>query len=82
MKYCKDCQFSKKEFIQTPQGHGSVLVCTHEECREPVEGKMLPCHTTRTEELFCGMGAKYFVLRPLEITPQLEEKKSLIEVAK
>jgi hypothetical protein len=76
MKLCKDCVSSKKEGIETPQGWKTILFCANDECREPVNGDMLPCEITRREQVFCGIQAKHFM--------QKEEPKPtpLLEIAK
>lgn len=76
MKFCKDCNFSKKEQFQTPAGWQSVMLCQNMECRDPVSGDMIPCEIARREQVFCGIQAKHF--------KQKEEQRvaTLVEIAK
>lgn len=67
MKFCKDCQHSKKETFQTPAGWQNILLCENMECREPVSGDMIPCELARREQVFCGIQAKHF--SPKQDTP-------------
>lgn len=76
MKFCKDCEFSHKESIQTPSGWQTLLFCENMECRDPVEGKMIPCEIARRELVFCSIKAIHF--------KQKEEKAPapILELAK
>ena len=60
MRYCKDCQYSKKEYVQVGNQAGMVLVCENEECRNPVDGSAFPCDLLRREVVFCGLVGKHF----------------------
>lgn len=73
MKFCVGCKHAKKEYVQTPQGHGSILVCTHSECLHPVDASLLPCEVLRKQDVFCGFSARYF--EPKEIVPEPQEQK-------
>lgn len=75
MKFCKDCDHAKKETFQTPAGWQNILLCGSMECREPVNGDMIPCELARREQVFCGIQAKHF--------HQKEEPKlaNLLEIA-
>jgi hypothetical protein len=76
MRYCKDCDHSKKEGFQTPQGWQTIMICESGECREPVSGDMIPCEIARREQVFCGIQGKHF-------TPKVEKTPaSVLEIAK
>lgn len=76
MKFCKDCEFAKKEVVQLPGGMQTMLFCENMECRDPVEGKMIPCEIARRELVFCSIKAVHF--------KQREEKgpATVLEIAK
>lgn len=67
MKICVDCIHSKKEVIQvSPTQMGSVLICTHSECRDPVSGDHMPCTPARQMLVMCGFEGKMFEPKPKE----------------
>lgn len=83
MKFCTDCDFSKKEVVQFPNGQaGMVLVCQNMECRNPVDASMFPCEIVRREQIFCGIGAKYFKLKEVPVGPAKKEGSSVIQLVK
>lgn len=75
MKFCKDCQHSKKEYVTLgPQAaHQAMLFCKQEDCLNPVDASMFPCELVRREAVFCGITAKYFKAK--EETPPEEPVK-------
>lgn len=60
MKICKECVYSQNEVAQGPGGYQNMLVCTHGECRDPVEGGAIPCAIARRELAFCSIKGTYF----------------------
>lgn len=70
MKICTECKFSKVETVDLQNGQlGRVMCCTHEECRDPVNGALLPCNVTRQQAVFCGFKGQYFEQKaPVEAT--------------
>lgn len=68
MKICLECEHHKKLHDVSPDGRPMVMViCTHEECRDPVSGDALPANFSRREVAFCGLPARYY-------KPKEEEK--------
>jgi hypothetical protein len=75
MKFCVDCQFSKKQVIETPKGFVTMLFCENMECRDPVDGSMLPCDLVRKEQVFCAIQAKHFKQKEEPVKATLLEIK-------
>lgn len=85
MKICAECKFSKRDIVEVAPGQGaSTLVCTHEECRDPVQGGQIPAMIARQQVVFCGFGARYFEAKAgtTPASPSGEAPASLIQVAK
>lgn len=82
MKFCKDCNKSKKEVVQVgpnPTQLQSMLCCSDDECRNPVDGSMFPCDFVRREPAFCGITAKHFEAKPEQPAPEAP-KGSVIQL--
>ena len=78
LKICKDCSFAKRAVIDMGPGQsGMGFTCTHQECRDPVNGEQLPCFIARREPVFCTITAKYF-----SPNKQEEVKANVIEIVK
>lgn len=61
MKFCKDCDYSKKEVVQVgPTQMQTILVCNNENCLNPVDASSFPCDMVRREVVFCGIAGKHF----------------------
>lgn len=77
MKLCKNCEFAHKETYQHPANLSlqTIFLCANEECREPVNGDMIPCELARREQVFCGIQAKHYKLKEEKApTPVIELK--------
>lgn len=84
MKICAECQFSEKRGMEGmgPQGpmYQTILVCKHEECRDPVDGQYtIPCVHARKDPAFCGFNAKYYKQKEEE---SAKEPASVIQLVK
>lgn len=75
MKICANCQFSKPEALVAGGQAQMVLVCTHEECRDPVDGSMIPCLPARQQIVWCGFPARYYKEKEA-VEPKKEEGQS------
>ena len=61
IKYCKDCEFCKKELVPHPSGHYiPTFLCQHIACSDPVDASPIPCGLARREVTLCGLQGKYF----------------------
>lgn len=73
MKFCKDCSSCHKEGMTTPSGFKVISLCANMECRDPVDGSMIPCQIARQEQVFCGIQAKYFSKKEEPVSAPLVE---------
>lgn len=66
MKHCIECKFHKKEVVQMGPQMGTIVVCTHEECSDPVTAEPLQAQVARQNIVFCGLEAKRYVAKSTE----------------
>jgi len=78
MKHCKKCSFSNYVAVQNGPQMQMVDVCTNEECSNPVDGSPIPCQVARSNEVFCGIKAKYFKM--VEEVVKEEKKDNIIQL--
>lgn len=46
-----------------------VPTCEHPELRDPIQGEILPCQVTRSNEEFCGVSGKYWEEKVVSLDP-------------
>lgn len=69
MKYCKDCEYFKIEYMKVPEGMAKVPLCLNPECADPVFGEPMTADSVRRSTLFCGIEAKYYKLKEIKQEP-------------
>ena len=72
MKLCIECQFVKKAYIQIGNTTGPTLLCTNEECRNPISGEAMSCDAVRPNDAFCGIKAKHYKQKEKVDTSQVK----------
>lgn len=80
MKYCKDCESFKVEYIPIGNNQmGKLPICLNVECRDPIMGEPVNCMEARKNDLFCGMKGKYWKIKE---EPKEPPKGNVIQLAK
>jgi hypothetical protein len=59
-RICANCEFSHAEMVQTQQGFQKIMICMHDDCLDLVSGDHIPCGASRREDVYCGVGGKYY----------------------